>query len=256
MLLLISPSKTQEFNGKTIEHWTLPLFLSQAEELATILAGLTVEELAALMKISPRLAEVTFQRYQSMSFPFTSENSRQALLMFRGTQFSPIQVSKYTDEDFHFAQDHLRIFSGLYGLLRPLDLIQPYRLEMATRLVTDKGKNLYNYWRDMITSHLRSLVADDNNGILVNLASEEYFKVVRPRELDCPILKISFKEIKNGKARVIAMHAKRARGMMVDYVITGRITNPELLKKFTRDGYNYCRELSTTEHWVFTRQPQ
>ena len=256
MLLVISPSKTQEFNGKTIELRTMPVFMHQAEELSSILAKRSVEELAALMKISPRLAELTFQRYQTMHFPFTPENSRQALLVFQGAQFSPIPVARFTEEDFRFAQDHLRIFSGLYGLLRPLDLMQPYRLEMATRLMTDRGQTLYEYWRDEITGHLRSLFAGNAHAVLVNLASEEYFKVVRPADLGCPILKISFKEIRNGKARVIAVYAKRARGMMVDYVISNRVTNPELLKKFDSDGYTYCKELSTGYDWVFTRKTQ
>jgi len=256
MLLVISPSKTQEFNGKTIELWTMPVFMHQAEELSSILAKRSVEELAALMKISPRLAELTFQRYQAMQFPFTPDNSGQALLVFQGAQFSPIPVAGYTQEDFRFAQDHLRIFSGLYGLLRPLDLMQPYRLEMATRLATDRGQTLYAYWRQRITAHLHSLLAGDRNSVLVNLASDEYFKVVRPKDLGCPILKISFREIKNGKTRVIAVYAKRARGMMVDYVVLNRLNNPELLKKFGRDGYSYCEELSNAHEWIFTRQTQ
>ncbi|HHB77211.1 MAG TPA: peroxide stress protein YaaA [Desulfobulbus sp.] len=256
MLLVISPSKTQEINGKTIEKWTMPVFLPQAEELSGMLAERSVEELVQLMKISPRLAELTFQRYQAMQFPFTPENSGQALLVFQGAQFSPIQVAGYTKEDFHFAQNHLRIFSGLYGLLRPLDLMQPYRLEMATRLATDRGQTLYAYWRQRITEHLHSLVAGDRNSVLVNLASNEYFKVVRSADLGCSILKISFKEIKNGKAGVIAVYAKRARGMMVDYVISNRVSNPELLKKFDRGGYSYREELSNAREWVFTRKAQ
>jgi len=256
MLLVISPSKTQELNGKTIGTWTVPVFMHQAEELSGILAKRSVEELAALMNISPRLAGLTFQRYQEMHFPFTPENSRQALLVFQGAQFSPIPVARFSEEDFRFAQDHLGIFSGLYGLLRPLDLMQPYRLEMATRLATDRGQTLYTYWRERITEHLHALLGGDGNSILINLASDEYFKVVRPVDLGCSILKISFKEIKNGKARIIAVYAKRARGMMVDYVIGNRISNPELLKKFNRAGYRYSKELSGEREWVFTRKAQ
>ncbi len=254
MLLVISPSKTQTVNGKTIGSYSSPVFLAQAMELSGMLAQCSIEELRDLMKISPWLAELTFQQYQVMHFPFSPENSRQALLVFQGAQFNSMRVGDYLEEDFRFAQHHLRILSGLYGLLRPLDLMQPYRLEMATRLTTDHGQNLYKYWGDEITEHLRSLLADDENPVLVNLASDEYFKVVRSADLGCPVLKISFKEIKNSKARVIAVYAKRARGMMVDYVISHRISNPELLKKFDRGGYTYCEELSETTDWVFTRK--
>ncbi len=254
MLLVISPSKTQNVNGKTIGICSAPVFFPQAMELSGMLAQCSIEELRDLMKISPQLAELTFQQYQVMHFPFSRENSRQALLVFQGAQFSSMRVADYSGEDFRFAQHHLRIFSGLYGLLRPLDLMQPYRLEMATRLTTDHGQNLYKYWGDKITEHLRTLLADEGNPVLVNLASDEYFKVVHSADFGCPILKISFKEIRNSQARVIGVYAKRARGMMVDYVIRHRISKPELLKKFDRGGYTYCEELSETTAWVFTRK--
>ena len=256
MLLVISPSKTQEINGKTIEKWTQPQFLPQIRELAVRLAGMNRDELARLMQISSKLAELTFQRYQALAFPFTPEDSRQALLVFRGDQFRFINVDQYQEEDFLFAQDHLRIVSGLYGILRPLDLMQPYRLEMATKLPTSQGTTLYAFWGDMITEHLRDVIAGGSNSVLVNLASDEYFKAVRPAVLKYPVLKISFKELKNGRARVVAVYAKRARGMMVDYVIRHRINKPELLKKFNRDGYSYNRELSRGWEWTFVRKAQ
>ncbi len=256
MLLIISPSKTQQLNGRTIEEWTQPQFISQVRELAEILAGMADDELASLMKISPRLAESTYARYQKMSFPFTRENSRQSLLVFHGAQYDSITTEQYDQEDFSFAQGHLRILSGLYGVLRPLDLIQPYRLEMATRLTTDRGTTLYDFWGELIAENINGLLACDKKPVLVNLASDEYFKAVRAVNLDYPVLRIVFKEIKNGKAGVIAVYAKRARGMMVDYVIRQRITEPELLKKFNRKGYRYTEELSTAREWVFARRRQ
>lgn len=256
MLLIISPSKTQEFNGRTIEKWTRPQFLPQVRELSARLAEMNRGELAELMKMSPKLAKLTFQRYQEFSFPFTLENSRQALLVFRGDQFRLIRVDQYKEENFFFAQNHLRILSGLYGILRPLDLMQPYRLEMATRLPMGHGTTLYAYWGDMITEHLRDVLAGGSNSVLVNLASDEYFKAVRPAVLKYPVLKIFFKELKNGRAQVVAVYAKRARGMMVDYVIRHRINKPELLKKFNRDGYSYSRELSREWEWTFVRKVQ
>jgi cytoplasmic iron level regulating protein YaaA (DUF328/UPF0246 family) len=255
MLLVISPSKTQYLNGKTIACRTQPLFLTQTRELVRMLAGLTTAELADLMKISPKLAKLTFRRYQSFTFPFTPKNSGPALSVFSGDQFDSLNVDQYEQKDFLFAQDHLRILSGLYGVLRPLDLMQPYRLEMATKLAVRDTKTLYAFWRRLITDHLNSIICGQQARVLVNLASDEYFKAVQVKNLQYPVLKISFKEIKNGKARVIAIYAKRARGMMVDYVIRYHVSVPESLKKFSRAGYKYSGELSTQREWVFIRSP-
>jgi cytoplasmic iron level regulating protein YaaA (DUF328/UPF0246 family) len=221
-----------------------------------ILAGLTMDELADLMKISSKLAALTHQRYQAFTFPFTPENSGPALLVFQGDQFSSLAVDRYGQEDFLFAQDHLRILSGLYGVLRPLDLMQPYRLEMATKLATSRATTLYAFWNGVITDHLNTALAVRKTRVLVNLASDEYFKAVHLKNLHYPVLKISFKEIKNGKARVIAIHAKRARGMMVDFVIRHHVSDLESLKKFSRAGYRYSPEFSTEKEWVFSRGPE
>jgi len=167
-----------------------------------------------------------------------------------------VGVDRYGKDDFLFAQEHLRILSGLYGVLRSLDLLQPYRLEMVTRLATDRGKNLYAFWGDLISGQLRDTLDGQDNPLLVNLASDEYFKAVQPDNLNCPVVKVSFKEIKNNVAWVIAIHAKRARGLMVNFVIRRRVTNPEMLKNFSDGGYLYSMDLSTETEWVFTRSGQ
>ncbi len=256
MLLIISPSKTQQMEGRTVEKYSQPALLAQSKQLVRQLSGLSEKELAALMKMSPKLAALTFERYQQFSLPFTPDNARQALLLFRGDQFGTIAVDGYSEDDFLFVQEHLRILSGLYGVLRPLDLMQPYRLEMATRLATDRGKNLYAFWGDLITGKLRNTLENRKNPVLINLASDEYFKALQPDALHCPVVKISFKEIKNNVPRIIAIHAKRARGMMVDFVIRHRLSDPEMLKNFSIGGYTYCVDLSTEKEWVFTRSGQ
>jgi len=256
MLLIISPSKTQQMEGQTIENFSQPELLAHSAELAGQLSAMNETELAGLMKMSPKLAALTFERYQQFSLPFTPDNARQALLAFRGDQFSSLDVDRYVKGDFLFAQENLRILSGLYGVLRPLDLMQPYRLEMATRLATDRGKNLYAFWGDLISGQLRGTLGRQENPLLVNLASDEYFKAVQAENLNCPVVKVSFKEIKNNVARVIAIHAKRARGLMVDFVIRRRVINPEMLKNFSGGGYLYSMDLSTEKEWVFTRSWQ
>jgi len=192
MLLVLSPSKTQVINGRTISEWTVPPLLQRAEELAAILRGMDEKALAELMHISPRLASHTYHCFQTMTFPFTTKNSSQALLVFRGGQYKPIEIDRYSEDDFMYAQQHLCILSGLYGVLRPLDLIQPYRLEMGTKLVTGSGNNLYQFWDGQITETVRTLMADLKHPVLVKLASVEYFRAVRARELGVPVLKIDF----------------------------------------------------------------
>ncbi len=256
MLLVLSPSKTQVVNGKTISEWTLPPLLQHAEELAAILRGMDENALGKLMHISPRLTAQTYKRFQEMSFPFTPGNSRQALLVFRGAQFTPIEIDRYSEEDFVYAQEHFCMLSGLYGVLRPLDLIQPYRLEMATRLVTSRGSNLYQFWDGLLAKTLRSFMAGHKHPVLVNLASVEYFRAVRAGELGVPVLKIDFKEQKGDSVKVIAVHAKRARGLMADWVIRNRIEEIEALKQFVRAGYQFSKEMSSSWQWVFCRPGQ
>ena len=210
-------------------------------------------ELRELMGISDNIATLNVGRYKSFKTPFTMKNARQAILAFKGDVYSGIDVENFTADDFDYAQNHLRILSGLYGCLRPLDLIQPYRLEMKTRLKNPRGDNLYQFWGERITDSLNRELEKQKQPVLVNLASNEYFKSVKPRLLQGQLLNINFKETKAGKTRVVAIFAKRARGMMTDFIIRNRIETPAAIKKFRQDGYRFCKELSDDRQWTFER---
>lgn len=253
MLLIISPAKTQDFNVRDYPRFTHPVLLAQSRLLIERLRELSVEELIRLMKISPALAELNRQRYQDFHLPFELGKARQALLAFRGDVYGGIEADQYDDEDFSFAQAHLRILSGLYGVLKPLDLIQPYRLEMGTRLANPGGNDLYAFWGNMISETLNNDLADQTEPVLVNLASREYFQAVKPAALQARILNIAFKENKNNRYQVIGIHAKRARGLMTNFVIKNRLTAVNDLQSFTQHGYQYRGSLSTAEEWVFCR---
>lgn len=251
MLMIISPSKTQNFDPPPPIDYTVPAQTAKIQTLAQQLRQYSPEDLGQLMKISPKLSDLNWQRYQDFQDSFTPENAKQALLAFKGDVYNGIQVDNYSKDDFTFAQNHLRILSGLYGLLKPLDLIQPYRLEMGTKLKTEKGKTLYDFWGAQITEALNTDL--DSDATLVNLASGEYFKAVQPQQLNSKVLNIVFKENKNGIYKVIGIHAKRARGLMVDYVIQNRIPEPEGLQTFDKEDYSFNPDLSTENEWVFCR---
>ncbi len=253
MLLIISPSKTQNFDVPVRGDCTQPLFLEQAAQLVRQLKSFEPPQLAALMKMSDRLAAVNVQRFQDFRLPFTPGNSRQALFMFQGDQFNPMAVDNYSAEQLGHAQQHLRILSGLYGILRPLDLMQPYRLEMATRLAAGKADNLYGFWRHAVTGGINRELEADSCPLLINLASVEYFKVIDKKKLHADILTLSFKQEKEGRLKSIAIYAKRARGAMVNFVIQNRITDPQELQGFNVDGYQFRRDLSSDREWLFVR---
>ena len=253
MLMVISPAKTLDYSGADYPHFTMPAVLEQSESLVETLRTYDPPKLSSLMKISDKLANLNYERYQDFQAPFTPENAKQALLVFKGDVYKGINVENYDDEDLAFAQAHLRILSGLYGVLRPLDLMQPYRLEMGTKLATEKGKNLYEFWGDRIAQLINSDLADEDEPCLVNLASNEYFKSIDTKALQARILNIAFKENKNGAYKIIAIHAKRARGLMVDFVVRNRIQDVEDLKGFDSEGYAFSNALSTTNDWVFCR---
>ncbi len=253
MLMVISPAKTLDYDTADYPHFTLPAKLEQTKALASQLSGYDAADLSQLMRISDNLAQLNYQRYQDFQTPFTTENAKQALLVFKGDVYKGIQAEGYDDDDLAFAQDHLRILSGLYGILRPLDLMQPYRLEMGTKLTTNKGKNLYEFWGDQLSVLLNADLADVRRPILVNLASNEYFKSINQEALAATILDIGFKEKKGDDYKIIAIYAKRARGMMVDFVIRNRIVDPEQMKGFDRDGYVFNPALSEPNSWVFSR---
>ncbi len=251
MLMIISPSKTQNFDRGPQTTYTLPVKLAQTQTLVEQLRTLGPDDLGQLMNISPKLSTLNWQRYQNFQASFTLENAKQALLAFKGDVYSGIQVETYTDADFAFAQQHLRIISGLYGLLKPLDLMQPYRLEMGTKLKTRQGNTLYDFWGDQVTAALNADL--DAEATLVNLASNEYFKAVQPQQLHGKVLNILFKENKGDVYKVVGIHAKRARGLMVNYVIQNRIVNPQDLQNFSVAGYAFHPDLSQATDWVFCR---
>ena len=253
MLMVISPAKTLDYSGRNYPHYTVPAVLDRSEQLVGQLSSYAPVELSALMKISDKLANLNHQRFQDFETPFTPDNAKQALLVFKGDVYRGMNVDDYSDEELEFAQKHLRILSGLYGVLRPLDLMQPYRLEMGTKLENTVGKNLYEFWGDRLSQLINADLAEESEPCLVNLASNEYFKSVDKKALNARILNIAFKENKGDKYKVIAIHAKRARGLMVDYVIRHQITEPEGMKAFDSEGYSYREELSEPNTWVFCR---
>ncbi|NET10764.1 MAG: peroxide stress protein YaaA [Symploca sp. SIO2B6] len=257
LLMVISPAKTLDFSDRPHPQFTVPRYLEQSQELIEILRTLTIGDLAQLMKISDNLATLNYERYQGFHGPFTPDNAQQAVLVFKGDVYKGIQVEEYDDADLAFAQQHLRILSGLYGILRPLDLIQPYRLEMGTKLATHRGKNLYEFWGDQLSKSLnadfKASADSKDQSYLVNLASNEYFKAIAPQSLNAKILNIVFKENKDGTYKVIGIHAKRARGLMVNFAIKQRIKTIEPLKKFSVEGYEFNERLSKPNEWVFCR---
>ena len=255
MIVTLSPSKSLDYDSPlATERYTQPDFLDDAQALVDILRGYDVEGLGELMGISENLSELNVERFQSWSRPFTPDNARQALLAFDGDVYTDIGTDSYDEDDFAFAQDHVRTLSGLYGLLRPLDLIQPYRLEMGTRLENSRGKNLYAFWGARIARALNEALAKQGDDVVVNLASKEYFKAIDQSALDARIVTPVFQQLrKNGDYRIVAIYAKRARGTMTDWIVRHRITEPAELAEFAEDGYRYDAEASTEDDFVFLR---
>ena len=254
MLIVISPAKTLDFEtpSKT-RTFTLPPFLDDSAELIDQLRGMAPQELGNLMGISPKLADLNAHRYHAWSLPFTSRNAKQAALAFKGDVYTGLDADTLSVAELKYAQKHLRILSGLYGVLRPLDLMQPYRLEMGTKLKTDRGGDLYAFWNGRINAALATALKKQQDNILVNLASNEYFKSVKAAELDARIVAPVFKERKNGEYKLISFFAKKARGLMSRYIIRNRIDAPEDLKDFDLEGYQYNEALSGEDRPVFTR---
>ena len=252
MIFLLSPSKSQNFSHTTYNFaTTIPQFHNEIIELVAILRQKSMAELKSLMNISDALAKLNYERYQQYQEQFTSDTSKPAILSFTGDVYDGIDVIHYTDEDFAFAQEHLRILSGLYGLLRPLDLIQPYRLEMATRLKHKNYKDLYQFWNNKITDALNnSLVNSDH---IINLASNEYFSAIHQEKLSRKLIDISFKEKQNDSYKIVGLFAKKARGLMANFIIKNKITQPKILCSFSETGYQFNTNFSTDIHYVFTR---
>lgn len=253
MIIVISPSKTLDFSPNQFHTHTLPRQLKQSQSLINTAKQLSAEEISELMKISEKLSQLNWQRYQDFQQPFTLNNAKQAILAFKGDVYNGIESDNYSSEDFSYAQKHLRILSGLYGALKPLDLIQPYRLEMGTRLQNEHGKNLYEFWDTQVTKLINQDFNDDPFPLLINLASIEYYKVIKPKALKTKVLTLSFKENKAGVYKTIGIHAKRARGLMTNFIIKNRLKNPEQIKTFNIENYAYNEPLSSDKEWVFSR---
>ena len=255
MLIVISPAKKLDYDTPSrTKTATTPDYMEHSMELIHRLREFSALDLAELMKLSMKLAELNFDRYEAFEPECTKDNAKQALLAFKGDVYQGMDAETFSAADFKFAQQHLRVLSGLYGLLRPLDLMQPYRLEMGTKLDTERGKNLYEFWGDIITDGLNKQLSKIKSGTLVNLASNEYFKSVRTKNIAGEIITPQFKEYKNGDYKMIGIYAKRARGLMARYIIKNQITRPEALKDFCEEGYSFNKKLSAGNSLVFTRR--
>ncbi len=256
MLIVISPAKSLDYDTPpSTPVFTQPDYLDRSAELIATLRRLSRKNVGELMNISDALSDLNARRYRDWQPPFTPDNAKQAVLAFKGDVYQGMQAEGFDDDDLHWAQDHLRILSGLYGLLRPLDLMQPYRLEMGTRLKVNKAPNLYRYWGDTITQGLNQQLAASGAGVLVNLASNEYFKSVNPKRLDAEVITPIFKDRKDDQYKMISFFAKKARGMMSAWIIKKRATKVAQLKRFTGGGYQYNPAMSSASELVFTRDP-
>jgi cytoplasmic iron level regulating protein YaaA (DUF328/UPF0246 family) len=259
MILVISPAKALDYETPpTTTTFTQPDFLDHAAELIAVLREKSPAEIAELMALSDPLSSLNVARYASWSRPFTPDNAKQALLAFNGDVYEGLDAKRLTAADLAWAQDHLRILSGLYGVLRPLDLMQAYRLEMGTRLANPRGKNLYEFWGERITDELNRLLAGEDEAgrtrVLVNLASDEYFKSVKPKKLKGRVVTPVFEDWKGGRYKIISFYAKRARGLMSRYAITRRVDEVEALKGFDTEGYAFAADASDADTLVFRRR--
>lgn len=255
MLIVISPAKTLDFDSPVpSKKYTKPEFLKDSEMLVKTLRKYTADDIAELMHVSSTIAELNFGRYLNWDKNFTPDNARQAIFAFKGDVYTGLDVSQFSASDINFAQKHLRILSGLYGLLKPLDLMQPYRLEMGTKLHNNRGGNLYEFWADKITHAVNQALHEQGDSILVNLASNEYFKVLESRATEAKILTPVFKDYKNGSYKIISFFAKKARGLMASFIIRQRLKTAEALKDFNADGYRYSAKDSDAETLVFLRK--
>jgi uncharacterized protein len=258
MLVLLSPAKKLDYDTAAItSRYSEPEMLRDAQYLINKLKKFSIRKIGKMMQISPALADLNCQRYRNFHTPFTPINAKQAALVFKGDVYLGLDAESFYDTDFTFAQKHLRILSGLYGLLKPLDLIQPYRLEMGSNFaVTAKLKNLYLFWGEKITQAVNRDLQAQGDKELINLASNEYFKSVKAKEISGKIITPSFQDFKNGQYKPVFLWVKQARGMMARYIVKNRLTNVEDAKGFNMNGYRYNEEMSHNTQWVFTRDKQ
>lgn len=253
MIAVISPAKTLDFETQNDFDYTLPKFQNKALELIDVLKEKSEEEIQSLMSISDKLANLNVERYNNFAKKKDPQHAKQAIFAFQGDVYQGFEADSLTKTDIEFAQNHLRILSGLYGILKPLDLIQPYRLEMGTSLTVNGSKNLYEFWGDQIAKELNKDLKHQTNKVIVNLASQEYFKAIDTKALKADVIDVEFKDHKNGEYKVIAFYAKKARGYMSRYIAKNKITDPEDLKGFDYEGYWFDDKESTANKLAFKR---
>jgi len=253
--ILLSPSKTMDFSAPClVKNYTIPAFIKESQELIDILKELSEKDLIHLMKISPALASLNRKRFRQWKFPYPEASARRAIFAFKGDVYEGLRADKFTVSDLDFAMKSVRILSGLYGLLRPLDLIMPYRLEMGIKLENPYGRTLYKFWGSKPTDEINKSAKETGATHIINLASTEYFKAVIPKKLKQPIITPVFMERKNGSFEVVGIHAKRARGLMTRFIVTNRITRPDDLKNFSDEHYFFNPDISDESTWAFTRE--
>ncbi len=254
MLTILGPAKTIDTSPHGItERFSNPQYLQRAEELVKQLRSYSISELKNLMKVSDKLAVLNFERYAQWHTPYTVEEGQQAILAFSGEVFNGLQARSLNESDFLFAQEHIRFLSGLYGVLRPLDLILPYRLEMGSKMTNPRGKNLYEFWKEIIPKHITEETGLQERRVLINLASNEYFKSLQPGSFPYEIITPVFKESDGAGFRNVTIYAKKARGMMLRFIIQNRINDPGYLQAFDADGYYFNNDLSSKKEWIFCR---
>ena len=254
MLTIISPAKKLDYSQpEKTQTFTQPLLLEHSEQLITDLQRLSPEDVCSLMGLSDKLGALNYERFQEWQTPFSMDNAKQAVLAFKGDVYQGLDADNMDADELNWAQDNLRILSGLYGLLRPLDLMQPYRLEMGTKFANQRGTNLYQFWGEIITDQLNKLFPASAKSVLVNLASNEYFKSVQPKNINAEIITPVFMDQKGDKYKIISFFAKRARGLMSAFIIKNKITDAEQLKTFNVDGYSFNSAMSDGNKWVFCR---
>ena len=254
MLIVISPAKKLDYNSTVAaKNHSQPELLDHSAELLQGLKKLSPQDVCALMGLSDNLGALNYERFQAWERPFTDNNAKPAILAFKGDVYQGLDADSMTDKQLAWAQDHLRILSGLYGLLRPMDLMQPYRLEMGTKFANQRGKDLYQFWGKIITDELNSLLSSAKSPVLLNLASNEYFKSVQQKDINGRIVTPIFMDKKGDKYKIVSFYAKKARGLMSAFIIKNQIIVVEGIKKFDVDGYSFNPAMTDGDNWVFTR---
>lgn len=254
MLIVISPAKKLDYSSPvTAKNHSQPTLLDHSAELLQGLKKLSPQDVCALMGLSDNLGALNYERFQAWDRPFTEDNAKPAILAFKGDVYKGLDADSMTEKQLEWAQGHLRILSGLYGLLRPMDLMQPYRLEMGTKFANQRGKDLYQFWGNIITDEINSLLSNAKSPVLLNLASNEYFKSVQQKNIAGRIVTPVFMDKKGDKYKIISFYAKKARGLMSAFIIKNKITAVDGIKKFNVDGYSFNSAMTDGDSWVFTR---